>query len=289
MKDCIKDTDIAQNINKDVQTVLGQAYPRVSVIVPTYNSDVTLDICLKAIRNQTYPDIEVIVVDNYSEDNTVSIAKKSGARVFLIEGSPSQSRNFGVKKSNGRYVLFLDSDIELLPNTIAECVKQCEVKGFDAVHIPVVTVGKDFWAKCVTFEDLLHIKEPNILTPTFFSRRILHAVGGMNGNLIAGEDWDLWVRLRRMHAKSTFIEPIQKHYGFKDLPNYLKKKYRWYKTFGRYVAKHKSFALKQEALLTLYWSPFKKSLVSRYPQYFLGFLVLKMMRYLLMFIALLSK
>jgi glycosyltransferase involved in cell wall biosynthesis len=271
-----------------MQIVLDKRFPCVSVIVPTYNSGLTLDFCLKAVKDQIYPNIEVIVVDNYSKDDTVNIAKKYGAKAYLAKSTPCQARNFGIKESQGKYVLTLDSDIKLMPRAIEECVEKCETEKFDAIHIPVITIGNGFWAKCVAFEDLLHMREPDILIPTFFSRSTWDAVGGEDCNLIAGEDWDLWVRLTRNHVRSTFIESIQRHYGFIDLANYLGKKYRWYKTFDRYVAKHKSFALKQEALLLFRWQHHKKSLIRKYPRYFLGFLVLRMMRYLLMFVALRS-
>ncbi|HUV83592.1 MAG TPA: glycosyltransferase family A protein [archaeon] len=54
----------------------------VSVIVPTRNSASTIEMCLRSIKKQTYLDIEIIVVDNYSEDGTTEIAKEYGTMVF---------------------------------------------------------------------------------------------------------------------------------------------------------------------------------------------------------------
>jgi len=51
-------------------------FPKISVIVPTYNSSRTIEKCLKSIKNQTYQNIEIIVIDNNSSDNTLKIAKK---------------------------------------------------------------------------------------------------------------------------------------------------------------------------------------------------------------------
>ncbi|AEF97132.1 glycosyltransferase family 2 protein [Methanotorris igneus] len=56
----------------------------VSVIIPTYNSEKTIGICLESIKNQTYKNIEIIVVDKFSNDNTVEIAKKYTDKVFVI-------------------------------------------------------------------------------------------------------------------------------------------------------------------------------------------------------------
>jgi len=61
----------------------------VSVIVPTKNSADTIETCLKSIKNQTYPDIEIIVVDNYSEDRTADIAREYG-KVLLKSSERSK-------------------------------------------------------------------------------------------------------------------------------------------------------------------------------------------------------
>ena len=58
----------------------------VSVVIPTYNSERTLEKCLKSIVDQTYKNIEIIVVDKFSEDKTVEIAKSYGARIIQDYG-----------------------------------------------------------------------------------------------------------------------------------------------------------------------------------------------------------
>ena len=82
----------------------------VSIIIPTYNSSKSLPLCLEAIRRQKYPYKEVLVVDNYSEDETRRIAENLGANVILHRGTPAVARNVGIIRSKGDYVLFLDSD-----------------------------------------------------------------------------------------------------------------------------------------------------------------------------------
>ena len=58
----------------------------VSVVIPTYNSERTLEKCLKSIVDQTYKNIEIIIVDKFSEDKTVEIAKSYGARIIQDYG-----------------------------------------------------------------------------------------------------------------------------------------------------------------------------------------------------------
>src|SRR3989344_4063933 len=86
--------------------------PKVSVIVPTRNSAKFLETCLKSIRNQTYKNIELIVVDNNSSDKTKKIAKKYADKVFNFGPERSAQVNFGVENSDGQYVYKVDSDFE---------------------------------------------------------------------------------------------------------------------------------------------------------------------------------
>ena len=93
-------------------------YPSVSIIIPTYNSEKIIISCLDGIVNQKYPKqkIEILVVDNQSQDNTSRICKSYGSRFFTVSGKPPQvcrQRNLGVKKALGEWLLIFDYDIGL--------------------------------------------------------------------------------------------------------------------------------------------------------------------------------
>ena len=79
--------------------------PLLSVIVPTKNSERFLERCLKSIKSQTYKNLEIIVVDNNSNDKTKEIAEKYTKLVFNKGPERSAQRNFGVLKSKGEFVL----------------------------------------------------------------------------------------------------------------------------------------------------------------------------------------
>src|SRR5260221_8553621 len=123
--------------------------PLVSVIVTTKNSQVTLKQCLDTINNQTYKHLEIIVVDNHSTDKTTEIAEKFTNKVFNHGMERSEQRNFGVKKSRGNYLLFIDSDMELSKSVIDECVKLLDKDtSLAALAIPEESIGEGFWASC---------------------------------------------------------------------------------------------------------------------------------------------
>ena len=101
-----------------------QARPLVSVIVPNYNYARTLGLCLSALERQTYPHIEVIVVDDRSTDDSVEIARRHGVRVVETDtniGAPA-ARNLGVRYARGEVLFFLDSDLALAEDVVEHTV-----------------------------------------------------------------------------------------------------------------------------------------------------------------------
>lgn len=102
--------------------------PLVSVIVPVYNLEIPVARCLESLIKQTYRKIEIIVVDDGSTDCSLTVCRKYAARdcrivVFSKEnGGVSSARNYGIDKSNGELVVFVDSDDFVLPDYINNIV-----------------------------------------------------------------------------------------------------------------------------------------------------------------------
>ncbi len=91
----------------------------VSITIPTYNSEKTLKKTLQSIKAQTYPYIELILVDSNSTDKTLEIAEEFGAKVYQYEGTLLGAREVGAKKAKGKYILLVDSD-HILEKTAVE-------------------------------------------------------------------------------------------------------------------------------------------------------------------------
>ena len=100
-------------------------HPLVSIIVPIYNTAKYLPKCLDSILNQTYQNLEIILVDDGSTDDSGTIAKnyaKKDSRIKVIHqenAGQSSARNLGLKKSTGEYISFIDSDDEIKSNFIS--------------------------------------------------------------------------------------------------------------------------------------------------------------------------
>ncbi|HZB32953.1 MAG TPA: glycosyltransferase [Streptosporangiaceae bacterium] len=99
--------------------------PLVSVIVPNYNYARTLGMCLSALARQHYPHLEVIVVDDRSTDDSVAIARRHGARVFVTDTNVgcAGARNLGVRHARGEVLFFLDSDVALAADAVGNAVR----------------------------------------------------------------------------------------------------------------------------------------------------------------------
>ena len=94
--------------------------PLVTVVIPTYNRREYLPGALKSVRNQTYRNLEIIVVDDGSTDGTDAMLKREQGIMFLRQqnSGPSAARNTGIGAARGEFVAFLDSDDYWLPHKI---------------------------------------------------------------------------------------------------------------------------------------------------------------------------
>jgi glycosyltransferase involved in cell wall biosynthesis len=100
--------------------------PSVSIIIPAYNSRKTLAACLASACAQTYPDIEVVVVDDASTDGCADVTRDSPATLVRhrVNRGVSAARNTGVGASHGEVLFFLDSDVALAPDAVAAAVRE---------------------------------------------------------------------------------------------------------------------------------------------------------------------
>lgn len=218
--------------------------PNVSIIIPTYNSAETLPPCLQGVQNQTYRNLEVIVVDGFSRDETVTIAKRFGAEVILRRSNQAEARNVGVTKLTGEYVLFLDSDQILSNSVVEECVEKCEKEKVKMVRIPEVFVGQGYWGVCSavwknTYENVefLYGKRPRLMhgEPRFFFKSLLHDQGVFDAALVWGEDYELYERLRKAHVKEGFCSSVLYHRETTSLKQILLKNLRYGKSMPTFV------------------------------------------------------
>jgi len=223
-----------------------QNNPLVSVIVPTYNSSEYLEMCLQSVENQAYENIELIVVDNNSNDNTKEIARKFTNKVYNKGPERSAQVNYGVEQASGKYVYKIDSDFVLDRKVVQQCVDEIQM-GFDAIVVhnsPDVRVS---WvAKIRKFEVDMYKYDITHSSARFVKKEIYEVIGGFNLSITAGEDYDFQNKLNRKGYKTGFIEAEALHLGEpKEFWKHMKKYYDYGKDFVNYQRENKKESRQQ--------------------------------------------
>ncbi len=208
----------------------------VSVIVTTKNSDKTLKTCLQSIKKQSYLRVETIVVDNNSQDDTIQIAKQYTKSLYTVGPERSSQRNFGVKKSSGEYLLFLDSDMKLSSKVVGECVALFKKKDIKGIYIPEKISGKLLFSKIRNFERSFY-NGTVIDAIRFVAKHDFNKINGFDEHLIAAEDWDLDKRIRKLGKTAIIKSPLFHDENDITFQKYIEKKKYYAKFLNRYIKK----------------------------------------------------
>jgi GalNAc5-diNAcBac-PP-undecaprenol beta-1,3-glucosyltransferase len=175
----------------------------VSCIIPTHNRCALLERAIKSVLYQSYSNLEAIVVDEASSDDTDALVCRFAAkdrRVRYIKNpsplGPGGARNVGVASANGEVISFLDDDDVWLQEKIKQQLE--EIKVFDAVHCGSRTrSGKPMTPYGRELVKLSDLKRGNLLgsTSCFMVKTSLMRANPFDEELACGEDWDLFIRL----------------------------------------------------------------------------------------------
>jgi glycosyltransferase involved in cell wall biosynthesis len=193
--------------------------PLVTIVTPSYNTGRFVGDAVESVLTQAYRNIEYLVMDGGSTDNTLSELRRFGERIKWVserDRGQSDALNKGFLKAKGQIFGWLNSDDTYAPNAVAEAVNflwshpdVAAVYG-DAMFIDAE--GKDI-AKCVHVEPFdkhrfLHYTDFIVQPACFFRRSAFEAVGGVDTSLHWCMDYDLWLK---MINKGLKIEYLPKH------------------------------------------------------------------------------
>jgi len=213
----------------------------VSTVITTRNSGSTLEKLLQSLGGQTYRQLEIVVVDNNSTDNTLELAKKYTDKIFTKGPERSVQRNFGAKKSKGDYYLILDSDMELTKDVISQCVEAVETgeEKIGGVVIPEKSFGRGFWARTKAFEREINAGESYFDAARFFPKNVFWNFDGYDENLTGPEDWDLPQRISKSYKIAKIKAKILHNEGNPNLIKLAKRKYYYGLSVHKYLKKQK--------------------------------------------------
>ena len=205
--------------------------PLVSVILPTFNRAHTLPRAIWSVLNQSYSNIELLVVDDASADNTSDIVRAIGdprVRYLLLpkNGGASFARNAGMREAKGAFLAFQDSDDEWLADKLAKQVRAAVEAGSESVTVfhTKILYGRDGNGRygpqkvcclpVVSGRDRLDfcelIQRRNLVSPQalLISRAAFEMAGFFDEDLVNNEDWALGIELF-YNSKVVFLdEPL---------------------------------------------------------------------------------
>ncbi|MBE0598230.1 MAG: glycosyltransferase [Desulfuromonadales bacterium] len=211
----------------------------VSIIIPAYNAALFLPATLASIQEQAFRNVETIVVDDGSTDETrLLIRQRQGSDLRLIalehSGGPARPRNAGIRAASGRYIALFDADDVMLPGKLQEAVHALEAmpevdavcsdfqqidesgallknrslqeyRMFRQALVPTPVAG----AQLVQVDRLyLELLRANFIATSsvVFRRELLEEIGFFDESLSNADDIDLWLRLARARRRLVFLE-----------------------------------------------------------------------------------
>jgi glycosyltransferase involved in cell wall biosynthesis len=204
----------------------------ISVIIPTYNRRHTLPRAIDSVLNQTHQDLELIIVDDVSTDDTLdylSTIKDPRLKVVALDqnGGAGRARNKGLAVANGAYLAYQDSDDEWSVRFLELLLAGLESAGPEVgiIYCGKLVYGRDqqrvFGARRVAYmpdpdrrivEGDLHrevLSRPLVSSQTFLVKReLMEQVGGWHETIRKGEDWELSARLARITRYAFIEEPL---------------------------------------------------------------------------------
>lgn len=220
-----------------------------SVIIPTFNRGPILSNAIDSILSQSFYDYEIIVVDDGSTDNTKEIINSFKSEkikyIYQLNKGVCAARNNGAKNSNGKYLIFLDSDDQLTPDALMFFYNSIIKDQFD-----IVCGNTHFENK---INDYFKKSSSNVFLAGSFciSRKLFNKVDGYDEKLQYGENTELRFRITATNSKIFYIENIVLIYkcsvngGSKNLINKIDSN-------SYIVKKHSDYFKKKPQVLQLY-------------------------------------
>lgn len=202
--------------------------PLISVIVPVYNREDYILECLESVYNQKYRPIEVVIVDDGSTDNSISkvIDYKKSLKVkknFTISvyncknRGATKARNYGLKKSKGEYIQWLDSDDLLLPDKLSSQiyafknnidVVYSKAQFFDSIPSNLMN---QFWGRKPQNNSSDYFEFPWQTMCALYKKSAIEKYGAWDEEFSLSDDWELSIRYTIM-AKVKFLDKVSSLY-----------------------------------------------------------------------------
>jgi len=204
--------------------------PLVSIIIPAFNAEKLISETINSVLNQTYKNYEIIIINDGSTDNTLSIVKKyESKKINIIDQEnrgQSASENIGLKHSQGELIEFLDSDDLLSPDKIEKQVKKynkygnnfvysCKWARFRKLTNDAVFIPNILWKDIKPVDWLVNAWENNLMmhgASWLIPRKIIDDAGLWDERLTLINDFDFFSRVLLNCDEIKFCKEVKTYY-----------------------------------------------------------------------------
>ncbi len=218
----------SQNKNL-LQSSIEDQTPRVSVIIPTYNNAQYLPEAIESVLNQTYTNYEIIIINDGSTDNTITILEKYQDKITYIyqeNQGVSAARNQGISLAKGELIAFLDADDIFMAHKLEKQVEVFERQpdlGIVNSGFRLIRENGEFIADIKRWETIPELTietwilhQPVLPSAMMFSKQWLEKVGGFDTRWFSSEDVDLVFRLIAQGCRGVWLPQVTIYYRRHD-------------------------------------------------------------------------
>lgn len=233
---------------------------RITIIVPTFNSEKTIETCIRSLQDQDYPNYEIVVVDGGSKDKTLELIPSS-VKKYVVEGNQAKAMNFGVIHSKSEWVAFIDSDciatptwLETLMKTQEELCKKgpskigvlCSGNFLDGQHPLIARLSWRVMGSWLGCGGGVHAKafRTNVIVAaassynSLYNRELVLKLGGFDETLGGGEDVSMGEKLKKEGYKIMYVSGAEVcHLGRTTLKAFWKQMSGFGWSRGRFIKK----------------------------------------------------
>lgn len=201
----------------------------ISVIIPVYNREKTIKRAVESVLEQTYKNIEIIIVDDHSTDNSINIIHKLNdkrIKIFRLNENKGAcyARNYGVKQAHGQYIAFQDSDDFWFPEKLEEQIKCLQEQKKDLVFCRMNTYNEKntflhltpaiYENKCITYNDLIY---GNLVsTQTILCKKEIFQNNQFDNSIKRFQDWDFVLQVAKQYQIYFLAETLVNQYIQRD-------------------------------------------------------------------------
>ena len=195
--------------------------PIISVVIPSYNHAHLIGKAVASVLAQGWPNLEIIIVDNHSSDNTDEVvASFADPRIRLLKvsngGVIAISRNVGIRAAKGEWVAFLDSDDWWASDKLVKCAHHFNAADLIHHRLRIISSGKSqVWPRHIrswqvtkpVLQHMLINGNPIATSSVMVRRSFLEMVGGFDerAEIVAAEDFDAWLRISTLTDRFCFV------------------------------------------------------------------------------------